>query len=209
MSITDILALAGLGIAVYFASWRWLRYGFQQHLLLGSSLALIVLWSMRAGLTPELTIHFLGVTAVTLILGWALALLAIAIACLGLGLTGLVPWPLLSLDFLTSGVIPVAVSWLVWRQSERWLPPNLFIYLFVAVFLAAALAVLTGNLVRAGWLWLGGDFEFFQISHDYLILLPLVVLSEALLNGFVMTGLVIMRPDWVRTYDDQRYLGRR
>lgn len=207
MSITDILALTGLGIAVYFASWRWLRYSFQQHLWLGASLAILVLWSMRAGLTPELTIHFLGVTAVTLVLGWALALLAVAVACLGLGFAGLVPWSVLSLDFLTAGVIPVAISWLVWRSSERWLPANLFVYLFVAVFFAAALAVLVGNLARAGWLLLGGEFELFQVNHDYLVLLPLVVLAEALLNGFVMTGLVIMRPDWVRTYDDQRYLG--
>ena len=47
-----------------------------QHLCLGGAIALVPLWTLRAGLHEGLEIHFLGLTSLTLLLGWRLALLA-------------------------------------------------------------------------------------------------------------------------------------
>ncbi|MDX1606053.1 MAG: energy-coupling factor ABC transporter permease [Candidatus Competibacterales bacterium] len=207
----ETLSYAGAALSLLVAaaceSWSRLREPARQHLVLGAVLAVACLWAMRAGIGPGLSLHLSAATLLALTLGWPLALLVLAGACLGLGLTGLVPWPVLGLDYLTSGVVPVAVSWWVLRLSERWLAPHLFVYLFVCAFFGSALAVVAGALCRAGMLLTLALPEAWRLGPDFLLLLPLIALPEALLNGFVMTGFVIMRPEWVRTYDDRRYLG--
>ena len=59
-----------------------------QHLCLGSAIVLVPLWTLRAGLHEGLEIHFLGLTSLTLLLGWRLALLAPCLTLLILGAEG-------------------------------------------------------------------------------------------------------------------------
>ena len=59
-----------------------------QHLCLGSAIVLVPLWTLRAGLHEGLEIHFLGLTSLTLLLGWRLALLAPCLTLLILGTFG-------------------------------------------------------------------------------------------------------------------------
>ena len=76
-----------------------------QHLCLGGAIVLVPLWTLRAGLHEGLEIHFLGLTSLTLLLGWRLALLA----------------PCLTLLLLAYfGVIPLAdIGWQGWLVIER------------------------------------------------------------------------------------------
>ena len=43
-----------------------------QHLCLGGAIVLVPLWTLRAGLHEGLDVHFLGLTSLTLLLGWRL-----------------------------------------------------------------------------------------------------------------------------------------
>jgi uncharacterized membrane protein len=202
-------ALLCLLVAIRYAPWRRLAARDLQHVYLGAMVIVLLLWSMRAGLSNGLAIHLLGMTALTLMWGWALASIAAGGVCLGLMLAGIESLPVIGLEYLCAGIVPVLVSWLVFRLVERRLPNHLFVYLFVAVFVGAALATVAGSLLRAALLVLTGVHEPARLIQEYLALLPLFALPEALLNGFIMTLLVVYRPRWVLTFDDRRYLGRR
>jgi uncharacterized membrane protein len=211
----EIAGYLGSGLCLLFAFWprpldylSGLRQPCYQHLLLGATVAVSLLWVFRAGISPGLAIHFLGVTSLTLLLGWRLALLSLVFVCIGMGMTGREAWPSLGVLYLLTAAAPVAVNWALYRWVERQLPKHLFIYLFVVVFAGAALASITVT-VGISLLMMGLDiYSLDRLAYEYLSFIPLVALPEALLNGFVMTGLVILRPSWVATYDVEVYLRR-
>jgi uncharacterized membrane protein len=49
-------------------------------------------------------------------------------------------------------------------------------------------------------------YTFARISHEYLPFLPLYLFPEGLLNGMMTTALIGLKPDWLKTYDDETYL---
>src|SRR5690625_5480574 len=55
-------------------------------------LMLIFLWTLKTGIQPGLDVHFLGLTAVTLMLGWRLCIVLAPIALLSLTIFGVYPW---------------------------------------------------------------------------------------------------------------------
>lgn len=203
------VALVCLLLAIRQAPWGRFADRRLQHVYLGATVAVLLLWSLRAGLSSGLAIHLLGMTTLTLMWGWALALIAPALVGAGLLLAGIENGQTLGMLYLCAGVLPVATSWTVFRLADRHLPRHLFVYLFVSVFANAALASVAGSLLRALLLAAAGVYGWFRLSQEYLLLLPLVALPEALLNGFIMTLLVAFRPHWVVTFDDQRYLDKK
>ena len=62
------------------APWRRLLDSSQLNLLLGFAVGLTLLWSLRAGVKPGLSLHMLGAMAATLTLGPWLGLLALGAA---------------------------------------------------------------------------------------------------------------------------------
>jgi uncharacterized membrane protein len=204
-----LLWLLLLGSSMNRALWHNLRTtSLYQHLLLGSAIVLIPLWLLRAGLHDGLTIHFLGITSLTLLLGWRLALWAPCLTLLLLSYTGVEEWANVGWNALLGIALPVATSWLLFLASWAWLPRHLFIYLFIAAFLGGALAISTKVLATALLLGLSGDYPWQTIIDDYLSIWPLLLFPEALLNGMTMTLLAIYRPHWVNTFFDRTYLGR-
>lgn len=91
--------------------------------------------TLRAGLHEGLEIHFLGLTSLTLLLGWRLALLAPCLTLLILGAFGVTDLAEFGWQALIGVALPVATSWLLFLASWAWLPRHLFVYLFVAAFL--------------------------------------------------------------------------
>ncbi|MGY3902057.1 energy-coupling factor ABC transporter permease [Aeromonas lusitana] len=179
-----------------------------QHLCLGGAIALVPLWYLRAGLHEGLEIHFLGLTSLTLLLGWRLALLAPCLTLLILGYFGVTSLADFGWQALIGIGLPVATSWLLFLGSWAWLPRHLFVYLFVAAFLGGALSISVKILASALLMGLDGRYSWQTITSDYLSIWPLLLFPEALLNGMAMTLLAVYRPHWVNTFFDREYLGR-
>ena len=75
--ITAIVYSVAFLCAVRNAPWRVLLANrVLQHMLFGATVLLTVMWSIRAGISPGLGIHFLGLTVLTLVFGWDLAILS-------------------------------------------------------------------------------------------------------------------------------------
>ncbi|WP_368224214.1 energy-coupling factor ABC transporter permease [Aeromonas sp. s4] len=179
-----------------------------QHLCLGGAIVLVPLWTLRAGLHEGLEIHFLGLTSLTLLLGWRLALLAPCLTLLLLAYFGVIPLADIGWQALISVALPVATSWLLFLGSWAWLPRHLFVYLFVAAFLGGALSISAKVIASALLMGVSGTYSWHTISADYLSIWPLLLFPEALLNGMTMTLLAVYRPHWVNTFFDREYLGR-
>ncbi|MGL6483403.1 energy-coupling factor ABC transporter permease [Aeromonas caviae] len=179
-----------------------------QHLCLGGAIVLVPLWTLRAGLHEGLEIHFLGLTSLTLLLGWRLALLAPCLTLLLLAYFGVIPLTDIGWQALIGVALPVATSWLLFLGSWAWLPRHLFVYLFVAAFLGGALSISAKVIASALLMGVSGTYSWHTISADYLSIWPLLLFPEALLNGMTMTLLAVYRPHWVNTFFDREYLGR-
>lgn len=194
--------------AVRYVPWRQLAVARRQHVFLGSLVALLVLWTFEAGLLPGLGFHFLGVTVFTLMFGWSLALLGISVVLLatlfpvegGLGMLGL--------NALLLAVVPVSLSYGIYRLVYRYLPRNVFVYIFLCGFLGAIVTAGTTVLLLVVTLaWLDA-YSFERMATEYLPFLPLYLFPEGLLNGMLTTVFVALRPDWLKTFDDEAYFGK-
>ncbi|WP_151670504.1 energy-coupling factor ABC transporter permease [Nitrincola schmidtii] len=177
-----------------------------QHLLFGSAVILVLLWQLRAGVTDYLTIYFLGITTLTLMFGWDLAVLVGSIVMLVMTLLGIETWQMLPINLVCNILIPAGVSILILRLVEAKLPKNFFIYMFLCAFAGAGVAVGVSGFSMAMILWLDGIYPWYKIYHDYAQYLPLIMVPEGLINGIIMTGMMVFHPDWIRTFDAKAYI---
>lgn len=192
-------------LALWRAPWWCLRNRIAVHLLLGATLVLLVLWRVQAEAAPGMELHFLGVTAATLLLGWPFALLAVSGVVLGLALNGTVPWTTFGLQMLILGAVPVGLTHLLLVAARRYLPPNLFIYTLLNGFFGAGIAVASAILLLVMAIALGPAASWERLIGEYLAYLPLVMLPEGILNGLSVVVLAVNRPNWLATFDVQRY----
>lgn len=202
-----LLYLSLLIGALLTAPWERLKEPEQQHLIAAACVALIIFWSMRAGITPGLGLHFLGITVMTLVFGWQLALLASGVALLAITLQDLGGWGSFGINGLILGALPAFVSVVIYRSVARLLPCHLFIYIFLNAFVGAALAAMASTLLLVGSLIVDRVYSYTHVSYEYLPYLPLMLFPEAILSGMMITALVATKPQWVATFDEARCLG--
>jgi uncharacterized membrane protein len=169
----------------------------------------LLVWQLKAGVYPGLSLHLLGATLLTLMFGWRLALTGVSLVVAAVSYQRGLGWSSFGLNALIMGMVPVAVSKLVDTFAQRRLPLNLFAYVFVSAFAGAALAGATVGLVSAGLL-IGADvYSLEHLLRHYIGFYPLLIFPEAFLTGALISIFVVNRPQWVVTFDDERYLSRR
>ncbi|QLF92940.1 energy-coupling factor ABC transporter permease [Pseudomonas sp. ABC1] len=178
----------------------------RQHLLFGTMLALFLLWLVRRDFESGLSFHFIGMTAVTLLLGWPLAILAGLIAQLGIVVTGHQQWAAIGINGTLLILIPVIVTELCARRVEKAQPRNLFVYIFFCGFFPAALTALLCILASLGILLLDGRYLMPPWLEDFAGYLWLIMFPEAFINGTAVTALVVFYPDCLETFNRTRYL---
>jgi uncharacterized membrane protein len=202
-----LLYLAVVLWAVWRAPWLELFSDLRrQHLLCGTAFALFLLWLVRRDFDSGLSYHVIGMTAVTLLLDWPLAILAGAAAQLGMLVLGYQDMPAMGVNGVLLVLVPVLITELCAQRVERAQPRNLFVYIFFCAFFPAALAALACILLGLGLLWLDGLFTLPYWLGDLVGYLWLVIFPEAFINGMLITALVVFCPDWLETFNRTRYL---
>jgi len=212
-SWTDLLAITSFLVALYLSGpatlWRrWLQSRIYQQLTLGATICLLALWSLRAGIHPDLQVHFLGLTTLTLMFGWRMALWIGSLTMLLLLSFRVEQLAQLGPELLLSILMPISLSYLVYAWCYHHLPRHFFIYILVCGFLCAALVIGLRQLGLAGWLSGVEGLPWPLVRDNFLLLTPLLLFPEALLNGMALTLLVVYRPQWVSTFNDRDYLDR-
>jgi uncharacterized membrane protein len=205
-----------LGAGVYagallWAAWRapWLEVlsdSRRQHLLFGTVLGVFLLWLVRRDFDSGVSFHFIGMTVVTLLLDWPLALLGGLLAQIGLIAIGRQDLLALGVNGVLLVLLPVLITEGCALLVERAQPRNLFVYIFCCGFFPAALAALCCLLAGLGVLALDGRFAMPPWLDDFIGYLWLVTFPEAFINGTLVTALVVFCPDWLETFNRTRYL---
>ncbi len=206
--VAALVAAGVLGLALAQRPWRaLLADGALQHRWLAASVAVLLMWQLRAQAVDWLTLHLMFTALLTLIFKAPLALLSLLIVNLAMVVTGRVDWPLLGVNLLVTGVIPALVMVAVWRLVDRVLPDNLMVFLFVCGFFGAALSTLAAGLSAVGLMLLGAsDAHALYQALEYARFLPLLMPSEAFITGMLLSILLVYHPDWVATFNDHRYI---
>tara|TARA_R110002126_G_scaffold8953_4_gene41145 strand:+ start:7368 stop:8015 length:648 start_codon:yes stop_codon:yes gene_type:complete len=177
-----------------------------QHFVFASVVALSLLWSVQAGIKDGLNLHFLMVTTLVLCHGLRIACWICLLPLLLLIGFNKLPWQDAGLFALCSFLLPALFSYGLFLASYRYLNRHLFVYIFVAGFLAAALTMVLKISLTALWFGLEGRFSWTEIIDNYWVLALLMCFPEALLNGGAITLMAIYRPHWLRTFNDREYL---
>lgn len=178
----------------------------RQHLFYGSVFALTVLWLLRKEFDSGLTFHFIGMTAITLMLDWPLALLAAALAQGVLVVLGLDDVAAMGANGILRMLVPVLITVALSRLLERFNPTNLFLYIFISGFFAAALAAVCTMLVGIGLLAWSGNLTPPASLMELIGYMIMVMFPEGFINGMAVAALVVFHPEWMETFDADRYL---
>jgi len=192
--------------AVRQAPWRLLTDSTRLNAWLGMIVALMLLWNLKAGVKPGLSLHLLGASVFVLCFDWALAFIGLCVVLAATTLNGVGGWETFAVNALMLGGVGVAVSHGVRRLETRFLPHHFFIYVFVNGFFGAGLSVIAVGAASCLLFVLGGVYSAEYLSAEYFPYFLLLGFAEAWLSGMVMTLLVVYRPDWVSTFEDALYL---
>jgi uncharacterized membrane protein len=202
----NALLLIVVAAAVLRAPLRRLRCNEFTHVYFAACVFLLALWNTHVGVLPALNFHLLGVTVITLMFGWAYAVLAVLLVSIGSLINQGGGWESIGLNVLVAGCVPIFVTQRLLRLAQRRLPHNFFVYIYVNGFLAAGLSTLAVGLLGAFIVWLADSASSEWLSYQYYPFFPLIFFSEAFLNGMIMTALVALKPGWVSTFDDNLYI---
>jgi len=208
------LPVWALALALVAASLPGLRAGpahaaGRHRVLAAVVVAVMALRWFNTAALQGVVLHFLGATVATRMLGARAALFAMALASLAgllLGAAWQAHW---ALDFLLTGALPVVVTVAVGWASARWVPANIFTYIMVEGFVAAALAMAASMLARFALAsaLAGPEGALGGPATATLAATPLMMFGEAFLSGGLLAIVVVYRPAWCASFDDRTYLG--
>lgn len=200
------LMLGLLGWALYGVNWQVLASNrAAQHVFYGSVLLCLPFWLLSAGILPGLHFHLLGMTALTLVMGWRLALLVGFIVQIILCVLGKLWWAAVPYQFLLAVALPVfssiGVCWLV----ARTLPHNPFVYILLAAFVNAGIAQALSVIAQSIAFWGMGVYQWETIWYSFLSYLPMMMFPEGTVNGMFITAMVVFHNRWLSTFDANSY----
>ena len=193
-------------LALFTAPWSKLADSEAQHVFLGTIVCLSLLWVIRGGIQAGLGFHLLGATLLCLMFEWQFALIAVSLVVVISTFQGNAGWEALGLNLVIMGVMPILLTRVVLYISQRWLPHNFYIYIFVNAFLTGGLSLILVGVSSAWIQHLSGVHADGTIFRNFVQIIPLLVFGEAFLNGGVITLVVAYRPQWIATFHDRWYL---
>ncbi len=168
-----------------------------QHVLLAAVLGVFLAWQFSASLGAGLTFHFLLMTVLTLMFSPQFAVLGMTLALIGVTFESGLGWLSLGLNAVLMGVLPILVTALMLRFSQRFLEGNFFVYVLFNAFLASAIGVVLSLSLGAWILWISEVHTLEVLKQVFIPFIPLMALPEGFVNGFLMAALVLLKPHWV------------
>jgi uncharacterized membrane protein len=202
-----VLLLAALGLAVFRAQWMALRAEpGRVHLVAGGALCCLLLWLMNIHFADGLRLHFLGVTTLSLLVGWSFSLLAGTTALVGFYLLQGMDWSGFALSAVLTVLLPASASRALAAALYRPQLRHPFIYFLGAGFAGGGLVVVLLGMLALGLFALAGLDERVDAMLQNWPLLFLMMFSEGFINGMCVSALAVFYPHWMKTFDDRFYL---
>ena len=203
--VAHLLYAVILLFSLISAPWYHLKRADDANIFFAASVLLWLAWRTGGGITGGMEFHLLLVTSITLMFGWQFAVLAISIAQLCLTFEGVGNWMNYSLNLWVNGMIPIAITFGLFRILSLSLPKHFFIYIYGSAFFGGALSMAISRLVGMAILLLSDTYTWMQLKDESAFIF-IMLFPEAFINGLIMTVLVAYRPMWVSSFSDQYYL---
>jgi uncharacterized membrane protein len=193
-------------MALASAPWSKIRDSEALNIYLATVVAVSLLWVMQGGIQAGLHYHLLGMTLLCLMFEWQFALLAASLIVAFTTWHGGAGLEALGLNMLLMGALPILFTRVLLYVSQRRLPHNYFIYVFINAFLAGALSMLLAVTGSALLQHVAGVQPAGTIIDNFLMILPMLMFGEAFINGGTLSLAVAYKPQWVATFHDRWYL---
>lgn len=177
-----------------------------QHIIFGSAVAILFLWSFRVSIYDGLVMQFLWLSSLTLVLGFRWAVMVATTVLIITTIIGNETWSMLGVNGLLGVLLPIMITYAIFSFSFHRLPRHLFVYIFVCAFFTGAITMAAKMLALSGYYYLDDFYAWDIIQYNYTNMTLLMIFPEAFFNGFTITCLVIYKPDLVHTFHDKFYL---
>ncbi|MBO1927856.1 energy-coupling factor ABC transporter permease [Thiomicrorhabdus sp. 6S2-11] len=202
------LSLLGiLGWALKTAPWYKVKSDSgAQNIWLFISVVVFFVWQLGASLGNGVTFHFLLMTMMTLMFGVQFAFIGMLLVLLGVTFFSDLGWLALGVNALLMGAVPILITQLMLRISERYLEQNFFVYVFFNAFLAAGVGVVL-VLVLGGVIMGANEVHSFEyLAQHYFPFIPLMATPEGFVNGMLIAAIVLLKPHWLSSFSDATHL---
>ena len=200
-----IIYIGLISWAIWQAPWFYLKNAVDLQVFLSSQFIVWFIWHMQAGVNAGLEFHLLLVTTITLMFGLPFAIIGTSLIQLGLTVEGQAQWQTYPLNILCNGIIPALISYGIYWLVFLWLPRHFFIYIYAIAFLGGALSMLGSRLFGLAILLISKTYTLPTLGEEPLFIF-VMLFPEAFINGFLITILVVYRPQWVSSFSDKCYL---
>ena len=201
--IADFLLLPVIYLIYATFPLDWFKKNYNIFFAIG--LFLMVMWYMKAGVHAGMVYHYLGATLLTLMFGWQLAIVGIMLQVLILILMSVLEWQTFAVNVLLMGIIPIMITSLILYLVERIENNHFIIYFFAGTFLNAAVTVALSVYLTSMLMVAGDAYSYDYIAYEYMPYIFLMIYPEAFLTGLVMIIMIVNFPQWVRSFDDDKY----
>jgi uncharacterized membrane protein len=173
---------------------------------MGAALAIALAWLASARIEGGLPLHLLATPLVALMFGRDLAMAAAVPALAAALLWRGGDWTGSGATWLLAAWLPVTVIDMLRRAADRWLPRNVFVFIFAAGFFAPGLTFATTVLAASAAHLAAGTVTWDRVADGFLPYGLLLGWGEAFTSGLLTAIFVVYEPRWMATFDDRRYL---
>lgn len=204
MPLEVFLLMLAVCVALVLRPWRMLAGGDLVSPLMGTLVVLPWIWAIPRLQTMPLPLQLSGACAVTLMLGWPLAILVLTSVA---ALSGLIAEA--GLDALVSqlfwhGVLPATLALGVGAAIRRWAGNRVFVYILGRAFAGTIVCTFASEALAQ---WAG--YELANIGPGLSMVGHwLLAWGDGFMTGILAAIFVAYRPQWLATWSDALYLQR-
>jgi uncharacterized membrane protein len=202
MSLQLLLLLPALALSLSLRPWRMLVNGELVSPMLGILVILPWLWALPRLHSMPLQLQLSGACAVTLILGWPLAILVLTVVALLSGLIAPADWDVLLIQAAWQGVVPATLALMAGALLRRWAGTHPFVFILGRGFAATVLCTFAADVLAqlAGHQLVNVGFGLSLVGRW------LLAWGDGFMTGMMAAIFVALRPQWLATWSDALYL---
>ena len=205
MNFESLLLFIILAIATMLRPWRMLASGSLISPVLGTLVVLPWLWAMPRLQTMPLPLQLSGACAVTLMLGWPLAVLALVAVALLSGLIAPASFDVLMAQAFWQGVLPATFALGFGALLRRWTGNQMFVFILGRAFAGTIFCTFSAEVLAQ---WAGFEFSNLGLSIS-IVGRWLLAWGDGFMTGMMAAIFVAFRPEWLATWSDALYLRKK
>lgn len=168
------------------------------HLFAGSTLTLSLLAILSGGISPQMPLHFMGIAAITLIIGYRLSVTA-ALIVIGVQFSiGKLQFDVLGISLFCGSLLPIMLLQYWVRLTQR---SNIWFFTFITAGFGSLLLFVAKTLGMASYYYWVLQLDSAQIIAQYILVSSLFWVPEILLSVTIILTCLQHRPQWVACFE--------